>query len=93
MAATYSSSQIRNFAIVGHGHSGKTSIAEGLLFNAGATSRLGEAGTPTSTLDFEPEEHARATVTRSTSSTPRATGTSSSTPSRRCAVPTPWASW
>ena len=59
MATTFSSSKIRNIALVGHGSCGKTSIAEGLLFNAGASTRLGEAGTPTSIFDFEPEEHSR----------------------------------
>ena len=55
----YGSADIRNIALVGHGVSGKTSLAEAMLFNSGATNRLGIAGTPTSILDFEPEEHNR----------------------------------
>ena len=55
----YGSADIRNIALLGHGVSGKTSLAEAMLFNTGASSRLGEAGTATSVLDFEPEEHKR----------------------------------
>ena len=52
---SYSSAEIRNICLVGHGFSGKTSIAEALLFTTGATTRLGVAGSATSTLDFEPD--------------------------------------
>ena len=38
----YETSDIRNVALIGHGHSGKTSLAAGLLFTAGATNRLTE---------------------------------------------------
>ena len=55
----YGSADIRNIALVGHGVSGKTSLAEAMLFNSGATTRLGASGTTTSVLDFEPEEHNR----------------------------------
>ena len=47
---------IRNLALFGDGKSGKTSLAEGMLFAAGKTSRLGKVDDGTSTLDFEPEE-------------------------------------
>jgi len=46
----------RTYALVGHGGSGKTSVAEMLLFNAGAINRLGKIEDGTTTLDYEPEE-------------------------------------
>jgi elongation factor G len=50
------SALIRNLALIGHGGCGKTSLAEALLFGAGATSRLGKVDDGSSILDFEPEE-------------------------------------
>jgi len=47
---------LRNVAILGHSHEGKTSLAEMLLFAAGAIERLGRVDTGSTTLDFEPEE-------------------------------------
>lgn len=55
----YSPDKIRNVILVGHGHCGKTSLAEAMLFVNGATSRLGSTVDGTSLLDFEPEEHKR----------------------------------
>jgi elongation factor G len=48
--------QIRNLVLIGHGGCGKTSMAEALLFGAGATSRLGKVDDGSSVLDYEPEE-------------------------------------
>ena len=48
--------KLRSVGIVGQGGSGKTSLAEGLLFAAGATQRLGKVLDGTSVLDHEPEE-------------------------------------
>ncbi|MCK6503590.1 elongation factor G [Myxococcota bacterium] len=55
----YSPDKIRNVVLLGHGHCGKTSLAEAMLFVNGATSRLGNTVDGTSILDFEPEEQKR----------------------------------
>ena len=46
----------RTYALVGHGGSGKTSVAEMLLFNAGVINRLGKVEDGNTVLDYEPEE-------------------------------------
>ena len=51
--------QIRNVAIIGHGKSGKTSIAEAILFNSKSTDRLCKVDNGESVMDFEPEEKDR----------------------------------
>lgn len=50
------SEMIRNVAFVAHGGSGKTSLAEAMLFNGKSTTRLGKVDDGSSNLDFEPEE-------------------------------------
>jgi elongation factor G len=47
---------IRNIVLLGHGGSGKTSLAEAILHKTGATNRLGSVDDKTSICDFYDEE-------------------------------------
>ena len=55
----YTTSNIRNVAVVGHGKTGKTSLLEACLFNSGVSKRLGKVDDGTSVLDYEAEEEKR----------------------------------
>lgn len=52
----YKSDMIRNVGLVGHSGSGKTSLAEAMLYNSGATDRLGKIDDGNTVCDYDPEE-------------------------------------
>ncbi len=52
----YDSTDIRNVALAGHLNSGKTSLAAGLLYTAGATNRLTRVDEGNTVTDFDEEE-------------------------------------
>jgi elongation factor G len=55
----YSGENIRNVAMVGHGHAGKTTLLSAMLYTAGATPRLGRVDDGSATTDYDDEEIAR----------------------------------
>ncbi|HEV3235467.1 MAG TPA: elongation factor G [Gemmataceae bacterium] len=57
--ANYKVGDIRNIALVGHGASGKTSLADSLLFEAKVVDRRGSVDDGTSVSDYDEEEHKR----------------------------------
>ncbi|MBR6890099.1 MAG: elongation factor G [Clostridia bacterium] len=52
----YQAKNIRNLTIIGHGSVGKTTLAEALLFTAGAIDRQGRVEDGQATMDYDPEE-------------------------------------
>jgi elongation factor G len=56
---SYEGANIRNVAVIGHGHAGKTSLVSAMLFTSGATQRLGRVDDGSATTDYDEEEIAR----------------------------------
>jgi elongation factor G len=52
----YEGKNIRNVGIVGHGGSGKTSLVSAILFDTGATNRLGRVDDGNAPTDYDEEE-------------------------------------
>jgi elongation factor G len=59
MAGTYTTDKIRNIVLLGHSGSGKTSLTEAMLFDSGATTRLGRVEDGNTVSDYDPEEIGR----------------------------------
>ena len=58
---TYQAKNIINAAMAGHSGAGKTSLAEAMLYLAGASDRRGKVGEGNTVCDYDPEEIRRKT--------------------------------
>ena len=53
---SYETKNIRNICLLGHGNSGKTNLAEGMLFATGAIDRMGKVSDGNTVCDYDAEE-------------------------------------
>jgi len=52
----YEGNDVRNVALIGHGHCGKTTLAAGLLFSTGGTNRLTRVDEGNTITDYDDDE-------------------------------------
>jgi elongation factor G len=55
----YDAANLRNLALIGHGHAGKTTLVSAMLYTAGAAPRLGRVDDGSAVTDYDEEEIAR----------------------------------
>jgi elongation factor G len=55
----YDGAHLRNLALIGHGHAGKTTLVSAMLYTAGAVPRLGRVDDGSAITDYDEEEIAR----------------------------------
>jgi elongation factor G len=55
----YAGANLRNLALIGHGHAGKTTLVSAMLYTAGAAPRLGRVDDGSAPTDYDEEEISR----------------------------------
>jgi len=55
----YDAANLRNIALIGHGHAGKTTLVSAMLYTAGGAPRLGRVDDGAAITDYDDEEIAR----------------------------------
>jgi len=55
----YDAANLRNLALIGHGHAGKTTLVSAMLYTAGAAPRLGRVDDGSAITDYDEEEIVR----------------------------------
>ncbi len=70
---SYSVQNIRNVCLLGHSGSGKTALAESLLFMTGALKRMGTSADGNTVCDYDPREEIRRQISISTAVAPWST--------------------